>query len=92
MELLDARHERFAFNFQDITPFKGEPMTIDLTTDKPIFRPPHKLGHVELEFVEKQCEKLFALGFIQRSEQSEYASATIVVRKKDEEWNYTDFR
>ena len=59
---------------------------------KPIFRPPHKLGQVELDFVEAQCSKLEKLGFIRRSPQSQYASATVVVRKKDEEGNYTDFR
>ena len=58
----------------------------------PIFRPPHKLGQVEWDFVEAQYSKLEALGFIQRSTQSMYASATVVVRKKDAEGNYTDFR
>ena len=42
--------------------------------------------------MEAQCNKLEALGFIQRSTQSMYASATVVVRKKDAEGNYTDFR
>ena len=39
-----------------------------------------------------QCSKLESLGFIQRSTQSMYASATVVVGKKDAEGNYTDFR
>ena len=67
-------------------------MRIDLNTEKPIFRPPHKLGRVEWDFVEAQCKKLEGLVFIQRSTQSLYASAIVVVRKKDEEGNYTDFR
>ena len=67
-------------------------MRLELTSDKPIFRPPHKLGQVELDFVEAQCSKLEKLGFIRRSPQSQYASATVVVRKKDEEGNYTNFR
>ena len=37
-------------------------------------------------------EKLEKLGYIRKSDQSQYASATVVVRKKDEEGNYTDFR
>ena len=79
---------------EDIEPasFKGEAMPIDLNTDKPIFRPPHKLGQVEWDFVEALCKKLEGLGFIQRSIQSMFASATVVVRKKDEAGNYTDFR
>ena len=42
--------------------------------------------------MEAQCKKLEVLGFIQRSTQSTHASAAVVVRKKDEEGNYTDFR
>ena len=63
-----------------------------INSDKPIFRPPHRLGQVEWDFVEAQCKKLEGLGFIQRSTQSMFASATLVVRKKDEDGNYTDFR
>ena len=42
--------------------------------------------------MEGQCTNLERLGFIRRSKQSKYASATVVVRKKDMEGNYTDFR
>ena len=90
--MLDDNKERFAYCMEDIEPFKGEPMEINLNTDKPIFRPPHKLGQVEWDFVQAQCEKLSTLGFIQRSTQSSYASATVVVLKKDEHGSYTDFR
>ena len=92
LQMLEDNGERFAYCMEDIEPFKGEPMEINLNTDKPIFRPPHKLRQVEWDFVQAQCEKLAALGFIQRSTQSNYASATVVVRKKDEHGNYTDFR
>ena len=47
---------------------------------------------MEWDFVEGQSKKLEALGFIQRSTQSTDASATVVVRKKDLEGNYTDCR
>ena len=92
LTMLEDNMDRFAFSMEDIEPFKGEPMQLELNSDKPIFRPPHKLGQVEWDFVEGQCEKLERLGFIRRSKQSKYASATVVVRKKDEEGNYTDFR
>ena len=91
LQALEDNGERFAYCMEDIEPFKGEPMEINLNTYKPIFRPPHKLGQVEWDFVRAQCEKLAALGFIQRSTQSNYASAIVVVRK-DEHGNYTDFR
>ena len=92
--MLDNNMDRFAFSLEDISPhdFTGEPMAINLNSDLAVFRPPHKLGRVEWDFVEAQCRKLEALGFIQRSTQSTYASATVVVRKKDEAGNYTDFR
>ena len=64
-------------------------MAINLNSDQVIFWPLHKLGRVEWDFVEAQCKKLEALGFIQRSTQSTYASAMVVVRKKDEARNYT---
>ena len=92
LTMLEGNVDRFAFSMEDIEPFKGEPMQLELNSEKPIFRPPHKLGQVEWDFVERQCAKLERLGFIRRSKQSKYASATVVVRKKDEEGNYTDFR
>ena len=90
--MLDSNSYRFAFSLEDIEPFTEEPLRIDLNSDKAIFRPPHKLGQVEWDFVQAHCQKLEALGFIRRSTPSMYASATVVVRKKDAEENYTDFR
>ena len=92
LTMLEDNVDRFAFSMEDIEPFKGEPMMLELNSAKTIFRPPHKLGQVEWDFVEAQCNKLKDLGFIRQSKQSQYASATVVVRKKDEEGNYTDFR
>ena len=90
--MLEDNEDRFAFSMEDIEDFKGEPMQLHLNSDKPILRPPHKLGQVEWDFVEKQCNNLERLGFIRKSAQSKYASATVVVRKKDMERNHTDFR
>ena len=92
LAMLENNSDRFAFPMEDLEPFTGEPLQIHLNSDKPIFRPPHKLGQVEWDFISAQCKKLEALGMIQRSTQSLYASATVVVRKKDSEGNYTDFR
>ena len=44
MAMLETNNDRFAFSLEDIEPFKGEPMQLNLNSDKPIFRPPHKLG------------------------------------------------
>ena len=64
MAMLDKNEDRFVFSLEDIEPFTREPMRIDLNSEKPNFRPPHKLGQVELDFVAAQCDKLEALGFI----------------------------
>ena len=89
---LEDNMDRFAFTMEDIEPFTGEPLQIHLNSTQPIFRPPHKLGQIEWDFVKTQCQKLETLGFIRKSTQSKYASATVVVRKKDTDGNYTDFR
>ena len=47
LAMLDKHSDRFAFSLEDIEPFTGEPLRIDLNSDKPIFRPLHKLGQVE---------------------------------------------
>ena len=54
LAMLNANNDRFAFSMEDLEPakFSGEPMRLELTSDKPIFRPPHKLGQVEVDFVE----------------------------------------
>ena len=67
-------------------------MEIHLNTKKDIFRPPHRLGEKELQFVGEQCAKLEKLGLIKKSNQSHYASATVVVKKKDENGDYTNLR
>ena len=67
--MLNANSDRFAFSMEDLEPakFTGEPMCLDMTSDKSIFRPPHKLGQVVLDSVDAQCSKLEKLGFIRRS-------------------------
>lgn len=67
-------------------------MRIDLNSDKLIFWPPHKLGEVEWDFVEAQLSPVQQPKPNKRSTHSMYASATMVVCKKDEEGNHTDFR
>ena len=86
LAMLNANNDRFAISMEDLEPtkFPRELMRLDLNSDKPIFWPPHKLGQVEMDFVEAQCATLEGLGFIVRSTQSLYASATMVARKKDE--------
>ena len=87
--LLDLHKENFAFSVEDLGGFKGEPIEVPLTTDKPIFNHAHKLGETEWEFVGANCEKLAKQGLIRVYEQTKYAAATVVVRKRDENGDYT---
>ena len=72
--------------------FTGEAMEIPLTNAKPVFSHAHKLGKTEWDFVGENCEKLYKQGLIKPSTQSKYASATVVVRKRDESGAYSDLR
>ena len=92
LKTLSENNDRFAYSLEDLGRYTGPPMEINLNTQKDIFRPAHKLGEKEMQFVGEQCQKLEKLGMIRRSDQSHYASATVVVRKKDEHGEYTDFR
>ena len=92
LKTLSDNNYRFAYSLEDLEQYNGPAMEVNLNSEKDIFRPPHKLGEKEWKFVGEQCEKLERLGFIRKSDQTKYASATVVVRKKDEEGNYTDYR
>ena len=67
-------------------------MEVPLTTEKPIFNHTHKLGKTEWEFVGANCDKLAKQGLIRPPDQSKYAAATVVIRKRDENGAYTDLR
>ena len=67
-------------------------MEVPLTTDKPIFNHAHKLVKTKWEFVGGNCEKLAKQGLIRISEQTKYAATTVVVRKRDENGDYSNFR
>ena len=92
LRLLSENNDRFAYSMEELSRYTGPAMEVHLNSQREIFRPPHKLGEKELAYVEEQCKKLSKLGMIRISDQTKYASATVVVRKKDEKGNYTDFR
>ena len=91
LKIQSDNNDRFAYAIEEVKRYTGPPMEIKLNSQKDIFRPPHKLGEKEWAFVGEQCEKLHKMGFIRKSHQSHYASATVVVRKKNENGEYTDF-
>ena len=93
VELLEQNRGIFAHSVEDLGGFVGEPMGVELTDErKAIWSHPHKLSRAEWDFVGENCEKLERQGLIRESKQSKYASATVVVRKRDENGEYTDLR
>ena len=53
LELLRENNDRFAYSMEDLEHFKGEPMSIGVVSEGRVYRPLHKLGEKEWEFVEK---------------------------------------
>ena len=49
--MLEENEDHFAYCLDVIEPFEGELMEIPLNSDRAIFRPPHKLGQVERDFM-----------------------------------------
>ena len=92
VNLLEENRDCFAFSLEDLGTSYNTPMTIPLATNEPVFQSAHRLSPTEWEFVDQNCQKLLSLGMIRKSKQTKYASSTVVVRIKDEEGNYTDFR
>jgi hypothetical protein len=92
VNFLETHKGAFAYSTADLGGFTGEAMEIPLGTEKPIFSHAHKLGKTEWDFVGEHCEKLAQEGLIRPSLQSKYASATVVLRKRDESGAYTDLR
>ena len=53
LELLRENNDRFSYSMEGLEQFKGEPMNIGVVSEGRVYRPPHKLGEKEWEFVEK---------------------------------------
>ena len=92
IDLLEENRDVFAFSLEELLPSNNTPMEIPLQTAQPIFQNSHRLSDTEWSFVRKNCQKLLELGMIRKSDSNNYASATVVVRKKDENGQPTDFR
>ena len=93
LTMLEANSDRFAYKVEDLGGYTGEPMGVPLVDEKVnIWSSPHKLSRAEWDYVEENCEKLEKLGIIRESNQRRYASATVVVRKRDENGDYTNLR
>ena len=91
-DFLDQHSSSFAFSTKQLGHYTGGEVEIELSTDDPIFTPPHRLSYAEWEIVRQKCAELLDLKLIRESKQTKYVSATVLPRKKDEHGNYTDYR
>ena len=92
IDLLEENRDLFAFSLEELLPSNNTPMEIPLQAAQPIFQNSHRLFDTEWSFVRDKCQKLIEPGMIRKSDSDNYASATVVVRKKDENGQPTDFR
>ena len=89
---LDQHSTSFAFSAKELGHYTGGEVQIKISTEDPIFTPPHRLSYAEWEIVRQKCAELLDLNLIRESKQTKYVSATVLPRKRDEHGNYTDYR
>lgn len=89
LKLLERNEDCFAFSLEDIEPITGEPLWIELKARH--LQAPAQAWTSEVEFrlspvQEASCPWIYPTLY------AIDASATVVVRNKDEAGNYTSFR
>ena len=77
-----AYRECFAFGPDELKSYKGDPVRIVLSDERPIFRRQYRLAPVEKEAVQKKCMELWEAELIEKST-GPWAAATVAPRKKD---------
>ena len=56
VRVLEENRGEFAFSLEELGAYTGEPMEIEVDTDKPSFTPAHRLSAAEWEFAGKHCD------------------------------------
>jgi len=69
----------------------GPGIRIELASDRPIFRRPYKYNDIERDLIWSRTLDLLEAGLVELLH-GEYASATVMLAKKDVHGNYTDRR
>jgi len=69
----------------------GPGIRIELVNDRPIFRRPYKYNDIERDLIWSRTLDLLEAGLVELLH-GEYASATVMLAKKDVHGNYTDRR
>lgn len=100
---LDDRHKVYQIlsDFHDVFLFPGqqlqggcvnyEPIKIQLEKEEMIYKPPYRLSHKELMWLQKEVERLKECGIVEESD-SPYGSPALLIPKGDEFRLVQDFR
>ena len=89
MLVSDYTHH-FVFGMHDLGRHTTDQMRLDVTDNKPVFCPRHRLSRVEWDIIDSKVEELAKFRLIELVT-CNYAVATVPV-KKDADGNYTDRR
>ncbi|CAK9264353.1 unnamed protein product [Sphagnum jensenii] len=91
MQFLKAYRSCFAFSMKELGALIGPGIRIELANDTPIFRCPYRCSDMERDLIWSRTLDLLEVGLMELSH-GEYASATVMLVKKDVHGNYTDRR
>jgi hypothetical protein len=91
MQFLRAYRSCFAFSMKDLGALIGLGIRIELANDTPIFRHPYRYSDMERDLIQNQMLDLLEAGLVELSH-GEYASATVMLAKKNVHGNYKDRR
>ncbi len=89
MQFLRAYRNCFAFNMKELGALIGPGIRIELASDTSIFRRPYRYNDMEKDLIRSQTLDLLEAGLMELLH-GEYASATLMLAKKDIHGNYTD--
>ncbi len=81
----------FAFSMKELGALIGLGIRIELASDTPIFRRPYRYNDMERDLIQSRTLDLLEARLVELSH-GEYASAIVMLAKKDVHGNYTDRR
>jgi hypothetical protein len=90
-QFLKAYKSCFAFSMKELGALIGPGIQIELASDTPIFRHPYRYSEMERDLIRSRTLDLLEVGLVKLSH-GEYASATVMLAKKDVHGNYIDRR
>jgi len=79
----------FAYSLEDMPGYKGEPVSIKLDTDQPVFSKARRYSKLEEEIRDQKCNEQLSANIIGPCNTTKYASCPTMPGKKDADGNWT---